>query len=197
MASSGRPETQFPGAKVFRSFSKLPLPPLDEKHVETKVSEVPKMTTSMTDRREALRLNSSVRSDKEDSISIVEGSPWNYYEWVYSIELGGSVERVFKIPDAKLDKPARKVRRASKVPENQNIFTMRVILGPDADEKLNLLRHLKRDNILTTYEVFSDNNEFYVISEDAELSLNEFIVVRPDEVQLAAIVGQVTVNAPS
>jgi serine/threonine protein kinase len=72
---------------------------------------------------------------------------------------------------------------------------MRTISGPDVDKKLDLLRRLKNKNILTAYEAFSHNNDFYVISEDTEVSLEQFIVARPDQVQLVAIISQVTMNA--
>jgi hypothetical protein len=130
---------------------------------------------------------------KKDSIQVFEASPWTYYEMCYDIEMVGPVIRVFKIPDKELNDSARKARKAN-VPKTEHLFTMRMISDPDAD-KLNLLRRLRHQNILTAYEVFIHENEYYVISEDIEVSLEDFIVARPDEVELAAIISQVSINA--
>jgi len=68
---------------------------------------------------------------------------------------------------------------------------MRSLSGPDAKQKLNLLRRLKHVNILTPPVLFSHDNEYSIISEDAEVSLEELIIARPNEIQLAAMITQV------
>jgi hypothetical protein len=55
-----------------------------------------------------------------------------------------------------------------------------------------MLRQFEHENIIASYETFFYQNAFYVISEHAEISCNELIVARPNEIQLAAIIHQVS-----
>ncbi|KAF2786411.1 hypothetical protein K505DRAFT_343835 [Melanomma pulvis-pyrius CBS 109.77] len=75
------------------------------------------------------------------------------------------------------------------------MFTLRSFSGSNAQERLNLLRQLRHNNILTTYNLFTHNDEIYAISEDTEVSLEELIIAQLDESQLAAIIAQVIKNA--
>lgn len=84
--------------------------------------------------------------------------------------------------------------RVFEIPQTEEMLTMRSFSNHDAERKLDLLARLKHKNILTAHEVFSDANEYHVISEDTEVSLEEFIVARPNELQLAAITSQVITN---
>jgi hypothetical protein len=68
---------------------------------------------------------------------------------------------------------------------------MHSVSGPDGEKKRYTLRQLKYNNLLRPEEIFSFEDSFYIISEYAAISLEEVIVVRPSEVQLAAIVHQV------
>ncbi|KAF2178254.1 hypothetical protein K469DRAFT_461377, partial [Zopfia rhizophila CBS 207.26] len=99
-------------------------------------------------------------------------SPWNHYQSGYSLELGGPIAVVRKVPATK------------------DLFTMRSFSSSGADKKLYMLRQLKHPNLLASIEVFSFQDTYYLISEHAEISCEEFIVARPDEIQLAAIIRQ-------
>lgn len=54
-----------------------------------------------------------------------------------------------------------------------------------------MLFQLNHDNLLATEQVFSFEGNFFIISPSAAVSLEEFIVARPDEEQLAIIISQV------
>lgn len=103
----------------------------------------------------------------------MEGSPWKHYSKAFGLELGGSVAIVCK-------KPA-----------TFDLFAMHSCSGDRTDEKVCLLRQLKHENLLETYELFSFEDSIYIISACGAISLDDLIVARPDEVQLAAIVHQV------
>ena len=107
------------------------------------------------------------------SVPVMEGSPWRHYRNAYSLELGGLVAVVCKTP------------------ATTKLFTMHSFSGPSREEKLYMLRQLKHENLLSPEEIFSFEDSFYVISEYTAISLEGVILVRPDEVQLAAIVHQV------
>ncbi|KAH7111264.1 kinase-like domain-containing protein [Dendryphion nanum] len=106
-------------------------------------------------------------------IPLLEGSPWNHYQSCYSLELGGPIAVVRKISATK------------------DLFTMHSFSSSGADKKLYMLRQLKHANLLASLEIFSFQDAHYVISEHTEVSCEEFIVARPDEIQLAAIIRQV------
>jgi serine/threonine protein kinase len=67
---------------------------------------------------------------------------------------------------------------------------MRSFSSNGAEKKLYMLRQLKHANLLASFEVFSFQDTYYLISEHTEISCEEFIVARPDEAQLAAIIRQ-------
>jgi len=106
-------------------------------------------------------------------VPIFDGSPWKSYKQHLSLELGGSIAVVYKIPATK------------------ELFTIRSVSGPRAEEKLFLLRQLRHKNLLVSLELFSFKDELFIVSEFAAISLEELTVARPDEVQLAAIISQV------
>jgi hypothetical protein len=131
---------------------------------EGEVSSVPNKTTNAT-----VNLGSPYEVIPER-----EGSPWDRYRYSYGLELGGPVAVVRKAPATK------------------HLFTMRSFSSFGAEEKLDRLQHLKHTNILASFDIFFYQNSYYIISEHAEISCEEFIVARPDEVQLAAIISQVS-----
>ncbi|KAH7111051.1 hypothetical protein B0J11DRAFT_512229 [Dendryphion nanum] len=106
-------------------------------------------------------------------IPLLEGSPWNHYQSGYSLELGGPIAVVRKVPATK------------------DLFTMHSFSSFGADQRLYMLRQLKHANLLASFEIFSFQDTCYVVSEHTEISCEEFIVARPDEIQLAAIIRQV------
>jgi hypothetical protein len=179
-------DTRFPGSDLFNISKELALP--RDKVEATNVSEVPvpKPNYSKLNLREVPRLNTPVRLNTPAKSNtptlppppkafphVNEASPLVYYEKAYGIELGGPVSRVCQVP------------------ETEDMFTMRSVSGPGAKQKLNLLRRLKHDNILTPLVLFSHDNEYSIISEDPEVSLEELIIARPNEIQLASIIAQV------
>lgn len=106
-------------------------------------------------------------------VPVFDGSPWNSYKQDLSLELGGSVAVVYKIPATK------------------ELFTIRSISGPGVEEKLFMLRQLQHKNLFFCHELYSFKDEILIVSELAAISLEELTVARPDEVQLAAIISQV------
>lgn len=114
-----------------------------------------------------------VSSYSEGLVPVFDGSPWKSYKQDLSLELGGSVAVVHKIP------------------ATEELFTIRSISGPSAEEKLFMLRQLRHENLLISFELFSFKDEFFIVSELAAISLEELTVARPDEVQVAAIIYQV------
>jgi hypothetical protein len=107
-------------------------------------------------------------------IPVREESPWDHYRSGYGVELGGPVAVVRKAPATK------------------DLFTMRSFSSFGAEKKLYMLHRLKHTNILASFDIFFYQDSYYLISEHTEVSCEEFIVARPDEVQLAAIISQVS-----
>lgn len=109
-------------------------------------------------------------------VPIKEGSPWRHYKNAYGLELGGPVSIVCTTP------------------ATSKLFAMHSISGPGREKMLYMLRQLKHENLLHPEEIFSLDDSFYVISEYAAVSLDGVVVVRPSEVQLAAIVHQARIT---
>jgi len=131
-------------------------------------------TTAKPDKSKTPFINLPVTpftSYNEPQVPLIEESPWRHYLHAYDLELGGTVAI------------------ASKIPATKSLFTIRSC--SENSEKLSMLRQLKHSNLLTSYEVFLHKNLFYIVSEKAEISLEELIVARPNEIQLAAIIYQV------
>ncbi|KAF4451415.1 Serine/threonine-protein kinase dst2 [Fusarium austroafricanum] len=129
------------------------------------------------DKRPMRRINLPVNpigSNRDHLVPVKEGSPWKYYKYAYDLELGGSVAIVCKTP------------------ATNKLFAMHSISGQNSEreQKLYTLRQLNHENLLRPEEILSFKDSFYIISECAAISLEEVIVVRPSEVQLAAIVHQ-------
>jgi hypothetical protein len=54
-----------------------------------------------------------------------------------------------------------------------------------------MLRQLRHENLLTSLEFFVTNDQVFVVSELAAISLDEYTVVSLDETQLEAFIHQV------
>jgi hypothetical protein len=106
-------------------------------------------------------------------VPVFDGSPWNSYKKHLRLELGGSVEVVYRVPATK------------------ELFTIRIISGSGVEEKLFMIRQLRHENLLSSHELYSFDYKFFIVSELTAISLEELTVARPDEVQLAAIISQV------
>jgi len=107
-------------------------------------------------------------------VPVTDGSPWRYYRNACGLDLGGSVAVVCKTP------------------ATEKLFAMHSFSGTSRDEKLHMLRQLKHGNLLSPEEIFCFEESIYVISEYTAISLKGAALVRPDEIQLAAIVHQVS-----
>ncbi|KAJ0137444.1 hypothetical protein HZ326_19564 [Fusarium oxysporum f. sp. albedinis] len=114
-----------------------------------------------------------IDSNRDHLVPVKEGSPWKYYKYAYGLELGGSVAIVCKTP------------------ATNRLFAMHNVSGPNREKMLYTLSQLKHENLLRPEEILSFEDSFYIISEYTAISLEEVIVVRPNEVQLAAIIYQV------
>ena len=107
-------------------------------------------------------------------IPVTDRSPWRHYRNAYGLELGGSVAIVCKTP------------------ATEKLFSMHSFSGPTRDEKLHMLQQLKHENLLSQEEIFCFEESIYVISEYTAISLKGVTLVLPTEIQLAAIVHQVS-----
>ena len=108
-----------------------------------------------------------------DRVPIFSGSPWKQYKQCLYLEIGGPVIV------------------ASMMPATRDLFTVRTFSGPEAEEKLYMLRQLKHENLLAPLELFVANDQVFIVSELAAITLDRFTVVSLDETQLAAIIHQV------
>ncbi|KAJ0100721.1 Serine/threonine-protein kinase dst2, partial [Diaporthe amygdali] len=104
---------------------------------------------------------------------VIDGSPWKHYKTAYGLEMGGYVAVVCKIP------------------ATDRLFSMHSISGPSRAQKVDMLRSLDHGNLLLPEEIFTYEDSSCAITEAAAISLGDLVLVRPDEIQLAAIVGQV------
>jgi serine/threonine protein kinase len=169
MAERQKRDTIFPGSDQWTGTRKV------SKHVNSKdeVPPVPGLPRPVTSRLINMPIN-PLSSYGGVPVPLLEGSPWNHYKSGYSLELGGPIAVVCKFPATK------------------DLFTMRSFPSSGADKKLYMLRQLEHPNFLASIEVFSFQDTYYLISEHTEISCEEFIVARPDEIQLVAIIRQVS-----
>ncbi|KAI9772441.1 MAG: hypothetical protein M1840_000644 [Geoglossum simile] len=125
------------------------------------------------DGRKRIQLPINPSTSTTELIPVRKRSPWDLYRKGYRLELGGSVAVV------------------SKMPATDVSFTIRSFSGADAEEKLYMLRLLRHENVLHSYEIFSFEEDYYVVSELMSISLEAFIIARPDELELAIIIYQI------
>jgi len=103
-------------------------------------------------------------------------SPWEKFEKIYDVELGGPVEVA--------------IRKAPPV----ELVHVRSFATQAAAKTLHVYRQLQHRNIVTTLEAFTTDNGLYIVLEYMPFPL-ERIVRSPaylDDRQLAAILGQVS-----
>jgi serine/threonine protein kinase len=107
-------------------------------------------------------------------------SPWEKFEKIYTVELGGPVEVA--------------VRKAPPV----ELVHVRAFTTQAAPETLHVYRQLQHQNIVTALEAFTTDNGLYIVLEYMPLSLEPIVrsPAYPDERQLAAILGQVSYRDP-
>ncbi|OCK73599.1 kinase-like protein [Lepidopterella palustris CBS 459.81] len=115
------------------------------------------------------------RSATKNSLRVKWESPWQKYDKVYDIELGGSVEvAIGKVPPFKL-------------------VHVRAFSKPVAEKTLHMFRQVQHRNIVAALEAFATDDSLYIVLEHMPVSL-EWIVrspAYPNEGQLAAILGQI------
>lgn len=71
---------------------------------------------------------------------------------------------------------------------------MKGFSGPSVDEALYMFQRIQHDNFIAALEVFMAEEPFYIILKHIIISLVQIIAfsVYPNELQLAAILGQVS-----
>ena len=102
-------------------------------------------------------------------------SPWEKYEKVYDVELGGTVEVA--------------VRKASPV----ELVHVRTFSTAASAKALHLYGQLQHRNLVLALEAFTTDNGLYIVLEHMPVSLERIVrsPAYPDERQLAALLGQV------
>lgn len=176
--------TIFPGCDQWTSKNEIHLASTNTRRSDRIVSKIPEPTApeqqllkTSEGRQKTPRIKLPIKplsAYKADPIPVHQHSPWSSYERGYKLQLGGSVAVVRTIPTT------------------SDLFTIRSFSSDSADKKLYMLRQFQHENILAAYETFIFQDAFYVISEHAEISCNELIIARPDEIQLVAIIHQVS-----
>lgn len=104
--------------------------------------------------------------------------PWNEYEKVYDLDLGGPVEIA--------------VRRASPV----ELVHIRTFSRLTANKALHMFQRLRHRNIVAALDAFSTDQGLYVAFEHMPISLDWIVKspAYPNEKQLAAIIRQVSLS---
>ncbi|KAI9770969.1 MAG: hypothetical protein M1840_002673 [Geoglossum simile] len=157
----------FPGSDIFPGSDRLKTLPRTGKQSNSLRDEKRRVRTPLIQ----LPINPSTSSTA--LLPVLKGSPWDRYWKAYRLELGGSVVVVCKKPTT------------------EDLFTIRSFSGPDADEKLYMLCLLQHDHLLLSYEIFSFEDTFYIVSECMAISLEDLTIARPNELQLAIIIHQI------
>lgn len=130
----------------------------------------------------------NVQHEKHDlgglgsDLPLKQSSPWDSYSKDYRRELGSSVVIVYKKPTTR------------------QLFAMKNVTGPEINHKIQILRQVRHKNFVLAYEVFLYNNMISIIFEYMAVSLvniNSSARGRPNELQVATIVHQVSCNLAS
>ena len=103
-------------------------------------------------------------------------SPWEKYEKVYNVELGGTVEVA--------------IRKASPV----ELVHVRAFSTETSAKTLHLFRQLQHQNIVAALEAFTTDNGLYIVLEYMPISLERIVrsLAYPNERELASILRQVS-----
>jgi len=130
----------------------------------------------------------NVQHEKHDlgglgwELLLKRSSPWDSYSKDYRRELGSSVVIVYKRPTTR------------------QLFAMKNVTGPEINHKIQVLRQVRHENFVLAYEVFLYNNMISIVFEYMAVSLvniNSSARGRPNELQVATIVHQVSCNLAS
>lgn len=108
-------------------------------------------------------------------------SPWSQYEKVYDLELAGAVEVA--------------VRKASPI----ELVHVRTFSKPGAEKVLHMFQQLQHPNIVAALAAFTTDEGLSIILEPMSISLEQVVQspAYPNERQLAAIIGQVSLCFPT
>jgi hypothetical protein len=117
---------------------------------------------------------SGIRAHEE--LEIKHESPWKRYEKVYDRELGGPVTV------------------AAQIAHPCNLVVIRKFSEPSAEKALYMFRQIQHDNFIAALRVFMTEKTFYIVLEHLPLCLDQIVAspAYPNELQLAAMVGQVS-----
>ncbi|KAK6591333.1 FAD-binding domain-containing protein [Botrytis cinerea] len=102
-------------------------------------------------------------------------SPWDNYEKIYDLDLGGAVVvAVRKTPPVEL-------------------VHVRLFSQPTVEKVLHMFRQIQHRNIVAALDAFTTSEGLFMILEHMPISLDQLVSspAYPDEQQLAAILGQV------
>ena len=78
--------------------------------------------------------------------------------------------------------------------DNNTLYVIRKISGPDAKKKLDMLTSISHKSFTRVFEAFSFDGSFYIVSDYMDVCLFQIVRSRayPNERELAAILGQVS-----
>lgn len=109
-------------------------------------------------------------------------SPWSSYEKLYELQLG--------------DDKSERCTIAMRMKAPNDIVSVREFPGASADGKIKKIQTLKHANIVEARDIFQSQYLAYVVFEPVTISLYHCAGnSRINEPRLAAIFGQVSVNA--
>lgn len=103
-------------------------------------------------------------------------SPWHSLQKVYELKLDGFITV------------------ATRKPLPCEVVTVKKFVGPGRDEKLKRLQQTQTQNFQGFLDAFESEGSVYVVLEYVPISLTYMVAspAYPTELQLAAILGQVT-----
>lgn len=125
-----------------------------------------------------LQLPNTLKSRVKGPESVKHESPWRSYEKSYELRLG----------------VGGRVTVAERKEPLDGVVTVRNFSTYNAEEKLRVLQRIKHKNFVSVLEVFSSEDSFHIVFEHMPICLGHFagILKYPNELQLASILGQVS-----
>ena len=118
---------------------------------------------------------------EQEGSTVQHGIPWKIYEKGYDLKL-----------DQFVTVATRKAPLHGKV-------AVKTFAGRDANRKLDMLHRVRHERFVSLLEVFESDTAWYAVFEHVVTSLTQVVnsPAYPTERQLAAIVGQVSLNRGS
>jgi hypothetical protein len=111
------------------------------------------------------------QSSEPMNLRVIHEAPWDLYARYINLELGKSVDIIYTKDD--------------------EVYSCRCLREADC-EKIDMLRKISHPNILHSHQIFLRDGLYYVVSELAAISLEDLLLARPDEIQIRAIMHQVS-----